>query len=238
MEHPLDRPVWSALTGPQAGVAVRAGAAVRYHPDVGLFAATADAGADSMADLAGLVRAHGETALVESRAVAAPPGLAVVSEAACLQMVAAETEAGGGPVRADIATLSPTDWPEMAALAQATRPGPFFARTPGLGRFLGVRIDGRLAAMAGERMRIPGFTEVSGVCTLPPFRGQGLAADLIRAVMAAMRARGETPMLHTYASNTGANRLYEALGFRVRRELVMTTLSAPQPGAELVRGGG
>ncbi|ODT87958.1 GNAT family N-acetyltransferase [Phenylobacterium sp. SCN 70-31] len=227
MEHPLDRPVWSALTGPQAGVAVAAGAAVRYRPEVGLFAATANGEAQATADLVALVRAHGETALVEPRPVTAPPGLTVVSEAICLQMVAeASAIHAGAAARVDIVELSPADWPEMVALAQAMRPGPFFARTPSLGRFLGVRIDGRLAAMAGERMRVPGFTEVSGVCTLAAFRGRGLAAELIRAAMAGMRARGETPMLHTYASNTGANRLYEALGFRVRRELVMTMLSA------------
>ncbi|MDZ4372889.1 MAG: GNAT family N-acetyltransferase [Phenylobacterium sp.] len=223
MEHPLDRPVWSALMGPQAGVAVTLGGAVRYRPDVGLFAATVDAGDAAMADLTSLVRAHGETALVEPRAVSAPPGLVVVSQAECLQMVA--EGGGGGADDRELERLSTDDWPEMTALAHATRPGPFFARTASLGRFLGVRIDGRLAAMAGERMRIPGYTEVSGVCTLPEYRGRGLAAALIGAVMADIRARGETPILHTYASNTSANRLYEALGFRTRQSVVMTVLA-------------
>ncbi|MEI9963878.1 MAG: GNAT family N-acetyltransferase [Caulobacteraceae bacterium] len=105
----------------------------------------------------------------------------------------------------------------MLALATLTQPGPFFARTHQLGDFIGVKQEGRLVAMAGERMRPTGFTEVSGVCTHPDWRGRGYAAGLMRLVAARILARGETPFLHVYASNTGAIALYEALGFRLRR---------------------
>jgi predicted GNAT family acetyltransferase len=108
-----------------------------------------------------------------------------------------------------------------------TRPGPFFAKTHLLGRFVGVRIGGRLVAMAGERLQGPGFTEVSGVCTHPDFRGRGLAGGLMRVVMGRILARGELPVLHVYTSNTGAVALYRTLGFAVRREVTMSVLRRP-----------
>jgi predicted GNAT family acetyltransferase len=112
----------------------------------------------------------------------------------------------------------------MLALATATQPGPFFARTHELGTFWGVRVDGRLVAMAGERMKLPGYTEVSGVCTDPAHRGKGYAALLSRTAATQIKARGETPMLHAYASNTPAIRLYEQLGFELRTHVNVTIL--------------
>ena len=94
----------------------------------------------------------------------------------------------------------------MLALATLTRPGPFFARTHQLGAFIGVKQDGRLVAMAGERMQPTGFTEVSGVCTHPDPRGRGYAGGLMRQVAARILARGETPFLHAYADNDRRHR--------------------------------
>jgi len=100
----------------------------------------------------------------------------------------------------------------MLALATLTRPGPFFDRTHQLGDFLGVRIEGQLVAMAGERMKPLGFTEVSVVCTHPDHRGRGYAGALMRLVAARILDHGETPFLHAYASNRGAIALYETRG--------------------------
>jgi predicted GNAT family acetyltransferase len=121
--------------------------------------------------------------------------------------------------------LGERDAGEMADLAIATEPGPWRAKTRQYGAFYGIRRDGRLAAMAGARM-LPGagLAEVSGVCTWPEYRGLGRAARLIRRVMAGFTARGQTPFLHSYAGNTKAIGLYETLGFRARRSMVVTVL--------------
>lgn len=223
MSAPLERPIWSALTGAQAPLTISMGVARRYHPDIGLFAATPDTSAASLADLSALIAAHGEVALVEPTAPPPVPGTEVVSEALCWQMVA-EAPVAVPPVAFEVLDLAPGDAAEMLALATLTRPGPFFARTPEISQFIGVKTDGVLVAMAGERMRPDGHSELSGVCTLPDHRGKGYAAALMRRIAARIQARGETPILHVYASNTGAIALYESLGFSFSRDLIMTTL--------------
>ena len=150
-----------------------------------------------------------------------PPGLSLVKQAMLVQMIAenpAPAETLG------FLDLGDADAPEMLALATLTEPGPFVEATHRLGAFIGIRMDGHLVAMSGERMRAPGLTEVSAVCTHPDWRGRGLAGKLMRVVMDRIVARGETPFLHSYASNAGAIALYEKLGFRVRREVIATFL--------------
>jgi predicted GNAT family acetyltransferase len=224
MPEPLERPVWSALTGRQAEQSLAHGSAVRFAPEFGLFAAVPDEDPKSLADLAALV-GLGDVALVEPAAPPTISGVTVRSQAICWQMVAEEPNAVGAPAFA-IEDLTEADAPQMLALATLTAPGPFFARTHQLGRFVGVKVGGELVAMAGERMRPPGHTEVSGVCTHPDHRGRGYAAGLMLEVAARIRARGDVPFLHSYAHNTGAIALYQALGFDFRRELIMTTLTA------------
>jgi hypothetical protein len=224
MSHPLDRPVWSALSGRQSALALAQGSALRFAPDYGLFAAIPDDAPASLGDLSSLVAAHGDVALVESEGPPPIPGVAVRTSAVCWQMVADEPNQVGKAAFA-FEDLTEADAPQMLALATLTAPGPFFARTQQLGRFVGVKVGGQLVAMAGERMRPPGHTEVSGVCTHPEHRGRGYAAGLMLEVAARIRGRGEVPFLHSYAHNTGAIALYQALGFDFRRELIMTTLT-------------
>lgn len=123
--------------------------------------------------------------------------------------------------------LTTDDVPEMTDLARRTRPGPFRPRTIELGTYLGIRHDDRLVAMAGERLRLPGHTEISAVCTDPDHRGRGLATRLVLALVQQIRDRGETPILHADGRNTTAIRLYERLGFVVRKEVVFQRAVAP-----------
>jgi predicted GNAT family acetyltransferase len=222
--HPLDRPVWSALTTRQAHLALGDGGAVRFAPDYGLFAAAADASPGSLASLAALVPADGQIALVEADAPPPVPGASIVSRSVIWQMTA-DRLTPAGPPDFEIAPLAEDDAPQMLALATLTRPGPFFARTHQLGDFVGVKQGDRVVAMAGERMKPTGFTEVSGVCTHPDHRGRGYAGALMRIVAGRILARGESAFLHSYAHNTGAIALYRSLGFELRRELGMTVLA-------------
>jgi predicted GNAT family acetyltransferase len=189
----------------------------------GLFAAAADQTRTSQAALAALCPDQGAIALVEAFEAQAPQGLRIIDRGVCAQMLADAI----APGEADIAVtpLGGADASEMVALASLTRPGPFFARTHELGGFVGVRVDGRLAAMAGERMKLTGFTEVSGVCVHPDFRGAGYARELSRLVARRILARGETPFLHAFADNTPAITLYEALGFKLRTMVQLTVLA-------------
>jgi predicted GNAT family acetyltransferase len=120
--------------------------------------------------------------------------------------------------------LGPSDVPEMLALAAATEPGPFLPQTIQMGRYFGIRSsDGRLIAMAGERLKLTGFTEISAVCTNPEFRGQGHARGLVEFLVAQTLAEGKVPFLHVKEEN-GAKSLYEKIGFHVRRAIQLTVI--------------
>lgn len=220
MAHPLDRPVWAALTGRMAHLAIADGPACRLDPAVGIWAAAADGSDASVAALLRL-RAAGALSLLESDA-GDVPGPLVTAQASVDQRVFDHDTPTVPDVGAE--PLGEADAPAMLALAALTRPGPFLSGTVRCGGFVGVKVDGVLVAMAGERLRPPGHAEVSGVCTHSDHRGRGLAAALIRTVAAGIVARGETPFIHSYSSNTGANALYERLGFRFRRVLTQATI--------------
>lgn len=221
--HPLDHVVRNALSTRQANVALERDGVLRFAPAYGVFASLPDTSGRSLTALAGLARDHGDVAMVGDVLPSTMPGLAVVSEALCVQMIAG---ALAPPPTPDVEILPlGDDASDMLALATLTEPGPFFDRTHQLGRFVGVREDGVLVAMAGERMAPLGFREVSAVCTRPEHRGRGYAAALMLRVAQRIAAEGDTPFLHSYAHNGGAIRLYESLGFRVRREIVLTRLT-------------
>lgn len=222
----LDRPIWTTLATRHAAFAVGAGPARRFMADVSPFAVAEDDAPESLAALAALLGTGETVVLLQRDPIRIPDGLVETRRDEGVQMVAAGPVAAR-PTDAAILPLGAGDVPEMVALATLTEPGPFLLRTHELGDFWGVRIDGRLAAMAGERMKQPGFTEVSGVCTHPDFRGHGLAGALSAHVARRIEARGEIPYLHAYATNAPAVRLYESLGFRTRCSVDVAMLTRP-----------
>ncbi|WP_371785638.1 GNAT family N-acetyltransferase [Streptosporangium subroseum] len=222
--HPLDNPAWSSLTGPHSHFAERRGNVLRYPVDVSPFVALPpEPDAADWNDIAALA---GPGALVPLAGVAVPPpdDWEVVMRLAGVQLV----DDGIAAAPDDEAVrLEEKDVPEMLDLVARTKPGPFLPRTIELGVYLGIRRDGALVAMAGERLHPPGWTEISAICTDAAFRGQGLATRLVRAVAAGIRERGETPFLHAAADNTNAIRLYESLGFRLRRSATFLAARVP-----------
>jgi GNAT superfamily N-acetyltransferase len=222
--HPLDNPVFLSLTGAHARFAERRGKVLRYQVDVSPFLALPDEPDESdWTDAASLA---GPGALLPLAGVRVPPpaGWEVFVAGEGVQMtgerlaVAADEEAV--PLgRADVA--------DMLDLTARTQPGPFLPRTFELGTYLGIRRDGKLVAMAGERLHPQGWTEISAVCTDDAWRGQGLASRLVRAVGAGIRARGEIPFLHAVATNP-AIALYEQLGFRLRQQVAFTAARVPE----------
>ncbi len=222
--HPLDRPVLASLTGPHAGFAERRGNALRYPANVAPFLAIPDEPTEQdWADLAALA-GPGVVVLITGPALLAPADWEIVAVGDGVQMVGVGVASAPD---AEAVRLTPDDVPEMLGLVRRSRPGPFLARTIELGTYLGIRRDGTLISMAGERLHPPGWTEISAVCTDPAYQGQGLASRLVRAVAHGIRRRDETPFLHVAAANVNAIRLYESLGFRLRRTAIFQVLRVP-----------
>lgn len=230
MSHPLDRAVWNALSTrlSSSATADSDARAVRIDPEVGVFLAAADASRESRARLTELARRHPGAGLVEHAdgpmADVLPDGIAVDRRIGLVQMTSVALTPGKAPLIA-FETLTPADAPAMLALATLTRPGPFRSRTRELGPFIGVRRDGELVAMAGRRLRVDGFTELSGVCTHPDHRGKGYAAALSRAVVGEIHASGEDAFLHAFADHEATIAFYRSLGFEVRAPMVYTILA-------------
>lgn len=218
----LDNMAWHALTGPQAHLAQGPGTALRFPRNVSIFCAVERLDAESWAALAEMVGPGRAIVLFQAEVGEVPDFFDELSRAPVMQMVAdgqvAPTLQPSTDV--DIITLGPDDADDMVALTSLTRPGPFAQETYRMGTYLGVREEGRLIAMAGERLRTDGAAEISAVCTHPDARRRGLAATLTRAMMDEIEARGQLPLLHVAEDNTGAIAVYEQLGFRTRRRVV------------------
>lgn len=228
--HVLDNPAWSALNGPQAEFGRVMGAVARYDLQVSAFGAFADVpGPSDWAAMAELV-GPGGVVITTGCTGQPPPGWSVEYDGVGVQLTgeALASASGGGASATDrVVPLGADDAADMLELVELTRPGPFEPRTWTLGGYVGIRREGRLVAMAGERMRPTGWAEISAVATHPDHRRQGLGERLVRVVAAGMVARGDVPMLHAAADNVGAVRLYEAMGFTRRRTTQFVAARAP-----------
>jgi ribosomal protein S18 acetylase RimI-like enzyme len=221
MGHPLENPVWQALTGPHAAHAVGRGLARHYPRDVAPFSAIAEPRPAAYADLAADLPAGLEARLFRPAAEPAPPGWETLSARPIAQMVADAVPAGTDGLDAGLLVqeLGGGDAADMLALAEAAKPRTFGPRSALLGGFVGVRdADERLVTMAGERSRLPGFVELSAICVHPDARSRGLGAALARHLVRRALARGEAPFLHVFPDNPAAA-LYARLGLRERAML-------------------
>jgi len=215
--HPLDNVIWHALTTRQSHFAEGSAQARKFVREVSPLGALQKYDSDGYASLTDLLSDQGTVGLFLDEAYAPRPGWTHLAGAPLLQMICNGTGSSTcGKSDPQITELGPRDSPEMIALATLTKPGPFDTRTHEFGTYLGIRCGGQLVAMAGERLRVPGHTEVSAVCTHPDHTGKGYAALLMIEVMKLIRERGEAPFLHVRQDNTRAIDIYRRLGFRDR----------------------
>lgn len=224
--HSLDNPVWTALITRQAHLGMSALLARRYHPQVAPFAAiNSDDSHEAWSALSRLLSPGDQVALLSSDPLKPPFPLRAQPVGMIHQMVATRRDAAleEDP---DIVTLAPTDAAQMQELAAKTKPGPFCQRTHEMGRYLGIRSQGRLVAMAGERMHPAGHVEISAVCVDEAWRGKGLAGRLVQRLQAQIWQRGESPFLHVLSNNASAIALYERLGFRLRQRFHLTLIAS------------
>jgi ribosomal protein S18 acetylase RimI-like enzyme len=218
----LENPAYAALSGAHSRFAERSGRALRYPADVAPFLALpSDASRTDWRDAIELVPPGAVAATIDDRG-GLPDSLQVTHTFEAVQMIGEHTAGAHDP---EAVTLGSTDVPEMMELVRLTEPGPFLQRTIELGKYLGIRREGALVAMAGERLRFDGWTEISAVCTASAYRGHGLASRLVSSLVADIQHRSERVFLHVLTANTGAIRLYEGLGFRARRSRMISVLT-------------
>lgn len=216
-DHPLENPFWSALSTHHAKLAVMGESAGRYPADIAPFAGVATGAASEVAELARLVN-PGESLYLLGLIPELGKGWTVKTLSLLPQMVCDGTvPERDGPEWVEL--TSDAQRADMLGLTALVFPGFFRPRTHSMGRYVGIYDGARLVAMAGERLRVNGYQEISAVCTHPDYLGRGYAHRLIAEVSNAARARGFTPFLHLYRDNVRAMSLYERLGFVLRKDL-------------------
>jgi predicted GNAT family acetyltransferase len=223
--HPLDKVAWTALTTRQAHLSESSGQARRFVHEISTIGGLLEPTAGGYDSLAQLVKPGQNVNLALRDPYVERPGWSLIFGTPMPQMVYQGDGSELQPANANgILELSAADVPEMLELTTLTKPGPFSKRTHELGTYLGIRRERKLVAMAGERMKVPGYTEVSAVCTHPEHTGNGYARLLVTEIMRRIIACGETPFLHVRESNVHAIALYEKLGFRRRVLLHLAVL--------------
>lgn len=220
----LDQPIWSALTTTQAHLGYGNHLARRYDTDVAPFAALASETAESYEALAQLLSPRERVLLKTFDPLGAIKGFHTNEIGFLHQMVLADQKA---QITEDpkIVTLNAKDISDILALVARTKPGPFGRRTLEMGNYIGVRDNGLLVAMAGERIHFDGHVEISAVCVDPDCRGKGFARRLVLALSARIAHQNMTPFLHVLADNASAIGLYKNMGFEVRRSFWLSAMS-------------
>ncbi|MBI1258845.1 MAG: GNAT family N-acetyltransferase [Chloroflexi bacterium] len=218
----LDKPYWHSLNTYHADFAIGTGLAKRYPADIMSITAIPDQSEAALRDLAQIV-AQGEVVLIDGVPQSSDlPGWTMGASIDVYQMLYDQ------PIHVPegdqtILELGAADVPDILRLIDLTHPGPFQPRALELGRFIGLRHQGQLIAIAGERSHLPGYHEISTVCTHPAYQGRGYARLLVSEMMTEHRRQGETSFLHVFTGNTTAFKFYQNMGFRTRtvRHLAM-----------------
>ena len=231
--HPLDNPFFSALGSLHAGIALCAGEVLRYPPEFAPFLGIPHPGVDLRRPLETLVAAGDSVLLLGVAPAAVPDGWTLERFADLAQMSCDhELEVVDGP---DIVELDMRHRDDVLALTALVYPHYFRRRTMELGRYFGMYVDGRLAAMVGERLGTPDAREMSAICTHPDFLGLGYARRLTAFLGNRTLQEGKRPFLHVAYSNARAKRLYEQMGYRLRRDIAFFALRRDRgrgPGTE------
>jgi ribosomal protein S18 acetylase RimI-like enzyme len=226
MNHALlTNPIWNSLCTEHAALAEGDDRARRYPHEIGPLAGIRDQSDECYGSLRTLAGEY-PVVLFSVDPIRIPSGWTQVRDGSVVQMIRTSSGVAAKRVGTDdppIRLLTAGDAPAMVSLAELTEPGPFRLRTIELGNFYGIFHGDRLVSMAGKRMHLPGFVEVSGVCTHPDARGRGYAGRLMQIVMGEIESSGRTPFLHAWAGNP-AQRLYESLGFRLSRQFQLAVL--------------
>ena len=218
MAHVLDNPVWNALNSGNRGLAHGTEEVKYFAADVSPFVGFAVPTQPAFEALRALVPAGLRLGIISPETLAIPPPWQVVRQIAVWQMVQAQPAWGavGGP---RLMPLGPEHVPAMLALTKRTNPGPFLGNTLAFGHYKGIFEGDELVAMAGQRLHAPPYAEISAVCTHPDYLGRGYASHLLRHQARRIRAAGGTPFLHVKTDNATAIKVYQTLGFAVRREM-------------------
>lgn len=225
-QEALDHPIWHALLTAHAHFAQGNELAKRYPADVSPLAAIKEQTPQAYSALGELLDPDEFAIFFLDATPKVPEGWRLLADFAMHHMICHDLAASTRQ-EYSIEPLQLQDVSDMQQLAEATEPGPFRKRTIEFGGYRGIRDGGRLVAMTGQRVSLTGFTEVSAVCTYPEYRGRGYAQALVAAVARGIFERGETPILGVKVGNDAAVRVYEKVGFTIRRNLHVVVVKKP-----------
>lgn len=222
----LDRPVWSALTSRHAAFALGGELALRFQHGIVPFLDIKETTPACLAAAVSLVRPGEQVTFFRLGPIDPPDSLVVVDRRTAHQMVFA----GGRPpeVSTLIRPLDRRDVPAMLELVEIAKPGSFGPRSIELGEFFGIREEGRLAAMAGERMKVDGATEITAVCVHPDYRRRGYSKALLDGLTRRIMDRNEVPFVHVSATKADAIALHQGQGFVARKTFHSTIVACAE----------
>jgi ribosomal protein S18 acetylase RimI-like enzyme len=211
----LDAPAWHALTSAQQSFATGSEHIKCYRRGILPFAAFEPGHEQEISSLSNLLEPEGIFYLI-GELPPLPRQFTVLKELPCAQMVL-QNPVPAIENTATISRLGADNKEAMFNLINKVQPGYYEPDTYQLGNYVGIWQQQQLVAIAGERMRLDGLTEISAICTDPDYTGRKYAQQLIAALCRLNLQQGITPFLHVLETNERAIRLYEYMGFVTRR---------------------